>query len=449
MKTFLITYLLESKRLLNKKTIGLFLFFSLLSLYFVQVGLTNYKNIIGNKKEFQDIERLKVKQYINYSQYGGYGFRILFIPSPLSIYFVNSSTISQLTANVDSGERLNIYNSFKEGRTLFANKGGGFKDFSSIMLLLGSLLVLYLGYESFIHRDYLRLIYGFVDYKRLFFSTVLSRVFILVFLFLLNAGISLIFLEINGIQFSKGEYVHFFIYLVTLVLVLVFFFALGTIAGSLKSGFAGFVMVIISWFVLVFLFPGIVNTVTSRKADNIVSNYKLELQKLKSLMDFERQSFEELGSTTKDNIELVRKSVEDFLEKGFPKIHAFEERLSNEMEENVRYFEFLSSLFPSTFYLSAGNEISSRGYENFILYFDYIRELKKKFFKFYLDRRYYSDASFDAPKKVESFIKGNENLFHAKSRTPRGFFLGILLTLVYIVGLFIVSYSRFKQSLCI
>ena len=446
MKTFAPTCLLESKRLLKKKTIGLFLFFSLLSLYFVQVGLNNYIKKKKNKGEFQHIERLKVKQYINYNQYGGYGFRVLFIPSPLSIYFVNSSTISELTANVDSGERLYIYNSYK-GRTLFADKGGGFKDFSGIMLLLGSLLVLYLGYESFIYSDYLRFMSGFVDYKKLFFSTVLSRVFTLFFLFLLNTSIPLILLELNGIQFSGCDCAHFFTYLLTLTLMLVFFFALGTIAGSFKSGFAGFVMVIISWFGLVFLLPGIVNGITSRKAADFVSNYKLELQKLKSLMDFERQSFEELGSTTKDNLDAVRKSLEYFQEKGYPKIQAFEERLRDEMEENIRYFEFLSSLFPSTFYLSTSNEISSKGYENFILFFDYIRELKKEFFKFYVDHRYYSDDPFDLPKTVESFIKGNENLFHAKSRTPRGFFIGILLTLVYIIGLFIISYYRFKPSL--
>lgn len=446
MKIFTATYLLESKLLLKKKFICLFLLFSILSLYFVQIGLNNYNNITANKEEFQDIESLKVKQYINYNQYGSYGFRVLFIPSPLSIYFVNSSTILDLTANVDVGERLYIYNSYK-GRTLFADKGGGFKDFSGIMLLLGSLLVLYLGYESFIHRDFLRFMSGFVDYKKLFLSTVLSRVLILVFFFLLNAGISLMLLEINGIQFSGDEYAQFFTYLATLVLLLVFFFALGTITGSFKSRFVGFVMVIISWFVLVFLFPGIVNTVTSRKADNIVSSYKLELQKLKSLMDFERESLEELGDTTEDNIEEVRKSVEGFFQRGFKEIQAFEERLRNEMEENIRYFGFLSSFFPPTFYLFVGNEISSKGYENFILFFDYIRELKKKFLRFHLDHRFYSDDPFDAPKTVESFIKGDENLFHSKSRTPRGGLLGIVLTLVYIVALFIVSYSRFKQLL--
>lgn len=446
MKTFTATYLLESKRLLKKKTIVLFLFFSFLSLYFIQIGFNNYKNIIENKEKFQDIERMKVLQYINYNQYGTYGFRVLFIPSPLSIYFINSSTISELTSNVDSGERLNIYNSFK-GRALFADKKGGFKDFSGIMLLLGSLLVLYLGYESFIHRDYLRFMYGVVNYKLLFFSTVFSRIFILIFLFLLNAGISLILLKINGIEFSKFEYVHFFIYLVTLVLMVLFFFTLGTVAGSFKSNFAGFVMVIISWFILVFLFPGIVNTVTSWKADNIVSNYNLELQKLKSLMDFERRALEQVGVTNKESMESVRKFIEDYLQKGFKKILAFEEQLRNETEENIRNFEFLSSLFPSTFYLSTGNEISSKGYENFILFFNYIQELKKKFVRFYVDHRYYSDEPFDAPSTVESFINDNENLFRSRSRIPRGFVRGLLLTFVYILGLFVISYRRFKQSL--
>jgi hypothetical protein len=447
MKTFLAAYLLESKRLLKKKIIGLFLFFSLLSLYFVQIGINNYKQIIENKGEFQDTERLKVKQYINYNQYGLYGFRVLYIPSPLSIYFVNSSTISELTANVDSGERLNIYHSFKEGRTLFADKKGGFKDFSGIMLLLGGLLALYLGYESFIHRDYLRFMSGFTDYKKLFFSTIFSRSLILVFLFLLNAVISLILVELNGIRFTESESTHFFTYLVTLILLLIFNFALGTIAGSLKSGFAGFVMVIISWFVLVFFFPGIVNSIISRKADNIVSNYKLELEKLKGLMDFERESLAEFGLTTENNINAVRKWLEDFLDKGLKKIYEFEERLRNEMEENIRFFEILSCLFPSTFYLSTSNEISSKGYENFILFFNYLQEMKKKFVRFYLDHRYYLDGMLDKTTKVKSFIKSNENLFYAKSRTPRGFTSGILLFLVYIVGLFIVSYYRFLKSL--
>ncbi|MCU0288920.1 MAG: hypothetical protein MUF15_21310 [Acidobacteria bacterium] len=135
MKTFKSIFTMETQRLLNNKNIGLLFLFSLLCFYFVQTGIGIYKSIIENKEKFQDIEQLKVKQYISYSQYGSYGFRVLFIPSPLSIFFVNSSVISELTANVDSGERLNIYNSFKDhsavsgySRCLFMCSKSGYRE---------------------------------------------------------------------------------------------------------------------------------------------------------------------------------------------------------------------------------------------------------------------------------------------------------------------------------
>jgi ABC-type transport system involved in multi-copper enzyme maturation permease subunit len=232
------------------------------------------------------------------------------------------------------------------------------------------------------------------------------------------------------------------IYLVILMLMLVFFFTLGTIAGSFKSRFVGFVILVVSWFVLVFLVPGIVSAVTSRRADNMTSNYQLELEKLKILMDFEKRSYEETGVTTEENIESVREDIERYMENQFKKVQAFEKKLEAEIERNIHHFQTLSSLFPSTFYLSTSDEISSKGYESFIDFFSYILELKEKFIRYYINKRYYSNYS-----KVESFIKDDQNLFYAKSRLPRGFFRGLLLNLVFIVGLLIISYGRFKRSL--
>ncbi|UCH98111.1 MAG: hypothetical protein JSV88_15010, partial [Candidatus Aminicenantes bacterium] len=245
MKIFNEAYITECKRLFSKKNSLMFFVLVLLALYLVQIGINNYQGIIESKEPFQDIERLKVGQYINYNQFGAYGFRILFIPPPLSIYFVNSSTVSELTANVDSGERLNIYNSFK-GRTLFAVKLGGFKDFSGILLLLGSLLVLYLGYESFIHKDYLRFMKGLLGYRKLFFSIVLVRISVMVLFFFFTVGLSWLLLKINGIKLLAHDYARLSVYLAVLLLTMVFFFVLGTIAGSFKSRFFGFVMVIAS-----------------------------------------------------------------------------------------------------------------------------------------------------------------------------------------------------------
>jgi len=441
-KTFKAIYVMEFRCLLNKKTMGLLLVFILLSLYLVQMGIKNYKTIIENKKEFQDFELLKVKQYINYGQYGAYGFRLLFLPSPLSVYFVNSSAITELTSNVDAGEKLNIYNSFKD-RTLFAGKSGGFQDFSGIMLLLGSLLMLYFGYESMIHKDYLRFMAGFTSHRKLFISIVSSRGLIFILFFLFNTGLSLLLLKINDIVLSGNEYTYLVIYLGTLLLLMVFFFALGTIAGSLKSRFAGFVTIIAAWFALVFLVPSVVNTIISHRAEDIGSNHHLELEKLKTLMDFEKRAIKKAGflNVNKRQTESERELIETYWKKEVKEIQAFEKKLEREMEKNIRRFQELSFLFPSTFYLATCNEISSKGYENFITFFDYIQKLKRKFVRFFIDKRYYSSHS-----EVESFVTGDENLFRAKTRLPGGFLKGVLLILAYIAVLFAISFVRFKKS---
>jgi len=440
MRTFKATFIMEAQRLLDKKKMGVLLLFLILCLYFVQTGINNYKSIIETREEFQDIERLKVQQYINYAQYGAYGFRMLFVPGPLSVYFVNSSVISELTANVDTGERLNIYNSFK-GRTLFTEKAGGFKDFSGIMLLLGSLLILYFGYESMIHKDYHRFLAGFTDLKKLFLSIVSSRVIIFSVFFLFIGGLSLLLLKLNGIILSENQWHHWFAFMGVLVLLSVFFFALGTIAGTFKSRFTGFVTLISMWFVFVFLVPWVINAVTAHKADNIASIYRLELEKLKILMGFEKEAKAKEGPVTDSNTGKEREMVESAWKNEFKAIRALETKLADEMQTNIYRFQRLSCFFPSTFYLSAGNEISGKGYENFIRFFDRILTLKWQFIRFYIDKKYYSDFS-----GVEPFIKGSENLFYSETVLPRGFLEGVLYALVYILVLFAVSYVRFKRS---
>lgn len=449
MESFKAIFNLEFKRLFNKRSIGLFLLVLLLSLYFVQNGIQNYKNITENQKSFQDFERMRVKQYQNYNQYGTYGFRIFFVPSPLSVFFVNSSTISQLTSNVDSGERLNIYNSFK-GKALFTEKAGGFKDFSGIMLLLGSLLVLYFGYEAMLYKDYFRFLSGFSGIGTMFVAAVLSRMLVLVLFFLVSGGLGLMLLKLNGIGLSGTEYLYFMHYLGGLLVMMIFFFCLGTIAGTIRSSFAGFVMVLLSWFVLVFLIPGVVSGITSSRAGNITSNYHLELQKLKRLMGFEKRAFEEVGVTSEENLNSVQRLVESYWHNEFKTIHALEEQLAREMNKNISDFRTLSMLFPSTQYLSASNEISSNGYESFNRFFQYIRSLKASFVRFCLDHRYYSPDSLadtDAELKVEPFIKQNENLFYARSTLPGQLKAGMLLNVIYIFILVIVAYTRFKNSL--
>lgn len=452
MKPAKATFILEAKRLLNRKIVGLLTFFLLLSLYMVQIGINNYRKVTDNVSAFSNFEQLKVKQYVTYGQYGTYGFRILYVPSASSIFFINSSTISQLTSNVDSGERLNIYNSFKGG-ALFAEKSGGFKDFSGIMLLMGSLLMLYLGYESFIHKDYLRFMAGFTDSRKLFFSVVLSRAMICFIFFLVNAGMSLLLLQLNGIRLNPGELFHLTVYLGVLMILMFFFLILGTIGGSFKSNFTGFVMILISWLALVFLLPGVVSAITSMNAENIVSSNHLELDKLKLIMDVENRIKEKAKDLPpgQEKARVLRQMIDKYWETEFREILAYEKQLQDHMETNIHLFQDLSSLFPSTFYLSASDEISSKGYENFIRFYHHIRALKTDFVRFYFNKRYpgkTGDGLFPAPEKtIEPFIKSSENLFTAMSGLPRGFLKGLLICILYIIVLLYVSFIRFKHSL--
>ena len=133
MKTLYTVFLLELRRVFSKRNIIILIIFLLLCLYFVQKGIHNYRTIIDSKEKFLETERLKTDLYISYAVYAAYGFRLLFVPSPLSVLFLNSTVISELSSNVDVGSLLNIYKSYK-GRVLFAEQSGGFKDFSGIIL---------------------------------------------------------------------------------------------------------------------------------------------------------------------------------------------------------------------------------------------------------------------------------------------------------------------------
>jgi ABC-type transport system involved in cytochrome c biogenesis ATPase subunit len=98
--------------------------------------------------------------------------------------------------------------------------------------------------------------------------------------------------------------------------------------------------------------------------------------------------------------------------------------------------------FPPTFYSSVTNEISSRGYENLLIFYSYMQTLKRKFFKFYMDKRYFSNYS-----KVEPFVKESENIFYGQSLLPANLAPGFSVNMLYIVILFWFSYSGFRKSL--
>ncbi len=443
MAAFKAFFIFELKRFINKRNLVIFILLSSVSLFLVQTHIDRYKNLIENNREFKEIESLKVNQFLNYTQYGLYGFRVFFNPSPLSIFFNYSGAFSGVTSLIDAGEKMNFYNPVK-GKALFEQNSVGFMDFAGIIMLLGSMFALYTGYESLRHKEYLGFTATLSDYKKVFFAIAMSRTFFtMVFFLLLTAG-TVSLAKINSVEIAKKDWGYLLVYLAVATMMLFFFFAAGMIGCSFKYKVNGIVTIISLWFALVFFIPWVTQAFILRSSESIRPDCRMELEKLKLLMSFEKKAFREVGvfKSGKEAPKAVKELVESYWQNEFKTIQVVEEKLKVELKKAIRRFEILSLFFPTTFYLSTNNAISSKGYENFIDFYSYMQALKQKFLRFYLDRKFYTSQT-----GVESFVKGDENIYFSPSRLPVDFGLGMAMMLVYMAGGFAVAYSRFKRTL--
>ena len=432
-------FLFELKRFLKRRNLIILLLMFALSLYFVYEGINDYKNITDRGLDFQKSESIMFSKILNYTHYSFYGFRLFFMPAASGIFFQTPGIMSELSAKIDSIVTLNIYNNCK-GRSLFLRDRTSLFRFSDVILFLGSLLILFWGYDTLNKREYLKFLTSLFNHRKIFSFLVISRVIILIFSLLILFLGQLVLLKINNIELSQKDLSGIFFFFLSALIILLLFFTIGVIAGNIRSRVIGYTTIITIWFVLVLLIPGILNHFISEKAGNLVSNYKIEVDKLHIVNEFENRSVEKYGKFSRDNMELRRKVIEGYWNDDYRKIEALEEGLKKEIAENIDRYRKLAIFTPVTFYQLTGNEVSSRGYENFLEFYAYLQEMKGKFVRFYIDRVYYND-----PKELVSFIKGDENVFRARSKLPKNFGAGVLINGIYILLLLAIGYLMFKR----
>jgi hypothetical protein len=441
MNPFRAIFYLEARRMLCRRNVIIFVVMALMLMLFLWDGIGNYRSILEDKEVFQQTERQKVGKYVLITQYGAYGIRLMFIPSPMSILFNNSSVFSELMANVDTGERLNIYNSFK-GKNLFTEKSGGYMDFSGIFVIFGGLLALLYGYDSTRNKSYIKFFTNFAYLKRIYLFVFFSRLILLNFFFLLLAALSLIFVLAFGINLFNIHYVYFNIALLCLVS---FFYSFGMMVGVLKSR-TKFGFLIIGYMGFIFITPWMVNKIVYIRANDIMSNYKLEFSKLKAIMDFERRFYKKVGVFKSQNIApgVVKDLIKKVLDNEYEKFEVNENEMKGEIMNNSLFHQRISSFLPTTLYISNNSELGSKGYLSFFEYYSFVQERKSQFINFYVEKKFFKENGKD---KIESFIKSNENLFRARSSKSEYFKPGILFTLLYITSLCILNYLMLRKTI--
>jgi len=434
----------EARRIFFEKKNLFFLgFIALFSAYFVWSGLNDQRQFQSEKEVFLRFEGEKFSQFISYSQYGGFGFRLLYEAPPVSLFFANSSVLQDVESNIDGMEAIKVASSFK-GNKLFL-KRGYFMDFAGIPFVFGSLLMLYLGQLALVSPAYLRFMAGRISLRRFFILTTAARLLWLDFFFL-SLGLCLFFL----IQLAMGGFLPpdravFLRFMLSLVLLLDFIYLLGQwLAVLVRSRRVFFLWFFVIWFVCIFLLPEINRISVFNKSQSLESAEKVNLEKFRSLMALEkrfRDYLKENPTSSLDQLrEMQKKFAVQFINSSYLVNTSLESRYLREVEGVIARHERQSALFPTTFYQFLTGEASGKGYYGYLDFMDYIMKLRNRFVQFYLTKRY---EGGDAP--VESFVRNGENIFHSRSHLPDTYWLGILATILYSAGLCLLAMRRLRR----
>jgi hypothetical protein len=428
---------------LCKRTLVVMGLILLVVLIFVQSGVYKYQTLQVDKKEFQEIERLKVESYKRVEEFGIIGLKLLFIPEPAIIFFSNSAVNFDIISHINSADVLDMDQS-SLGKKLFSDRKGGFKDFSGLIFLLVSLAVLYLGINSVAHPEFRKFLASLAGHVKIYLLLILSRTLLIVLFLALITLCSVALVLLNRIKLPSHFYSHMSGFFLLMVGVIVGFYALGTFLGTFKNRVSSILLGIGIWFVLIFLIPEGINYMVEKQSEKINSNFKYELDKYRHELGFEVRAINEVGKfdPAKKNKKQAKELIDSYLLIEAKSIEKLEHERETAMRDLLETRKMLSIFFPSSFYLETAHSVSSGGYEAAIDFYRYTYQLKHRFVRWYFKQRYGTEGG-----KPPHFIKDDENIFYSNSCTGQYFTPGLALTYLYALLLCWAACLRLKNTM--
>lgn len=351
------------------------------------------KEYKGELKEIEianRLENLKAGQFDRYTPYSVYGVRFIIMPAPLN-FLQTFLVYNDLVSAVDTGTKLLIYES-RKGNNVTPDTAAGYLNFSGLLLLFGSILACVYGYMGYNNEKYLKYLCRLKTFKNVFFSIFAAR------------------------------------------LVLDFFLFTGALFGALKNKSAGIALLLGMILLPDFLVPWIVIK-TVKNISVSISEHQTQYDQLKILMAFEKMGIKKFGDVRSG--EAFNNLVKSYLENQLKFQEDMESKHRQRIMEKIEKYRLMSVFFPSSFYLTSTAEISGKGYNNYIAFYDFSKKKKREFIAFYFQKEYFDKPG---PGKVDSFIKGDDSIFRCQSGLPGNFLLGIGLILFYMLGSIIGTY---------
>jgi hypothetical protein len=443
MKNFTATFVLECKRLFRKWTVILIVGFLAVGLFFTQLSTGHYKRDLKDLDEIVKYEQKKVETYINYTRYAIYGISLKMAKHPASILFSNSGTFKSISALVACTQTLDLIVSAK-GKNIFQEKGLYNADFSQWIHWIGSFLILVFGFLSFQHIHFYKFLIRFTSTRSAYLNVIMARLLIVNLLVLAIFSMSVLLITANGIQLSSNDFDQLSIFALSSLFIMSSYFMAGVFIGLIRQGIIGLSIIWIIWLGFIFFLPMGAHQICVLNSTDFPSNVETDIQKWGLVVAFEKRANELLGKYRAERVNepKVREVIESWFTNEYKKMQEIEKNLEDMVRDNYSLFQGLSLLTPSTFYNSLTNNLSGNGFENWNEFFIFAQEFKDKFYRYFVDKKYYS-----TDKTVQSFVKDRENIFLSQKAFPSNYIYGFLITVLYNLVLGFAAYYRFRHVL--
>ncbi|MCU0287469.1 MAG: hypothetical protein MUF15_13880 [Acidobacteria bacterium] len=441
MPKFRAIFFKDYKRFICKRNIIILAVLILLLQYSVHKEIRDCRDFTIKSKEFQANEASTYRNMVNYTNISSAGITILFLPAATGILFTHPPFMTELSANINTIVKFDIKNNC-QGKSLFTSHSIFKICFANILLLLGSLASLVLAVDTFHDKTYLKSLCSLGSSKKIFANVLFSRFILIVINFLLILVITLAHIFFKGFFTAAVDITLLTTFSLTFIVIAAFFFLVGIITALVFSLQTKMAFTLVIWIIFAWLIPAIFQTLIINKAESISSNYKLYNDKMTIVNDFEKKSIEEKGTYTENTKAGAIYVIENYWKNYFTLIQEKDDQFKKQMEGVINQYYTYFMWTPTTFYYAVSDSLSSRGYNNYLAFSDYIWHLRRQFVRFWIDRVYYND-----PRHLVPFIKDDENLFKARSRLPKNFIPGLLINIGYNLILLGVAFFCWQKYL--
>ena len=396
--------------------------FLTLSLLFVFFGVRSYQDQKNKLPDFIEHESEKVSGYANYDQYGGYGYRIRAIPSPLEVFFKSQTEVFE--SKVDTQEIIDITSSKREKNSLKIH----FQGFAEFVFFWGGILQLYLGLTAFKSRRSLKI------HKRMgtAWQTVIVRFALSMLFFIVLFGLAYS-LALVYLKFSPGDLRAFLVFTGLFLKEMALFFLIGLLVffiGQKKKNHLKYAVIL--WAILA-LTPEFINGLLDSDTGQIPSLYKMNVSKLKLAKEAEIASSkairEQLAEKKKSKDEIYKTEIPKHVNSFYNQNKAMENDFINIEKINAYRKEMISSFIPTYNYFFQVNEIIG-GNGSCFEFLAHVLKTKERFLYWYYQKKF-----FERSKTIEPFAIGNEYVFRMKPIIPRYFLRSISVTALISFGL--------------